>query len=197
MSTWNLNFGMVEHWNDNNLKHETVQMKIKHDDSLDMPVIIEIEDDCSKSIQSSTELIVNKIQSPYGNIEICGDIFYFSSEQISIIEGVMPYWKCDSNTAEITDYGNVIYLGLVIYYDPETHDFVLSDLEINREIPISMRIKEYGSTTKMTTKIASVTSQIWNSEFVKFQNDYQLYNICSHMFLLNDSQAEYIDNLQL
>ena len=197
MNTWDLDFGMVKHWDDFNFKHETVQMKIKYDANSDMPVKIDYIDD-GKIVGTalSIDLNVKEVQSPYGNIEICGEIYTFTEEQIALIKSVMSYWKCqvDNDTQKISN-GTEIHVGLVLHYDANTHEYVLSDLEINRTTPITMRIKEYDLTTKMATNLIMATCEQWESSFVNHQDDYLLYSICGHMFLLNDSQANNIDCL--
>lgn len=195
MSTWNLDFGNVKHWEDFNLKHEFMQMKMEYDDSLSMPVTIELIDDERKQVQSSIELSVKQIQSPYGNIEVCGEIYEFTNEQRALIESVMSYWKFQTDDISKANYDSDIYLGLIMYYDSDKHEFILSDLEINKTTPIAMKIKEYDLTTKMVTKLVSITSEVWDATFVRFEDEYQLYNICGHQFLLNESQANYIDSL--
>lgn len=197
MSTWNLDFGMVKHWDDFNLEHEYVRMKMEYDSTAAMPVKVDrINDD--KKIRSpifSIELDVKKVQSPYGNIEICGDVYSFTDEQITLIESVMSYWKCQADTKMQTRDSAVVHLGLVLYYDSEAHEFITSDLEINRETSITMKIKEYDLTTKMAINLIIATSEQWEASFENYQDDYQLYSICGNMFLLNDFQASYIDSL--
>ena len=197
MSTWNLDFGAVKHWDDFNLEHENVRMKMAYDSASTTPVKVDYINDNGKIIGTalSIELDVKMVHSPYGNVEICGDIYSFTDEQISLIESVMSYWKCQAETKTQTRYGAVIHLGIVLYYDAGSHEFVLSDLEINRETPITMKIKEYDFTTKMGTNLIMITNEQWEASFEDYQDDYQLYNICGHKFLLNDSQANYIDSL--
>lgn len=197
MNTWNLDFGTVDHWNDSELEHETVQMKIEYDSTSTMPVKVDYINDDGKIIGSalSVELDVKRVQSPYGNVEICGDVYNFTDEQITLIESVMSYWKCQADTKMQTRDSATVHLGLVLHYDDETHEFILSDLEINRETSITMKIKEYDLTTKMAINLIIATSEQWVVSFENYQDDYQLYSICGHMFLLNDFQASYIDSL--
>lgn len=197
MNTWNLDFGTVKHWDDFNLEHENVRMKMEYDSASTTPVKVDYINDDGKIIGTSLsiELDVKKVQSPYGNVEICGDIYCFTDEQIMLIESVMSYWKCQIDSKTQTKYSAVIHLGLVLHYDAGTHTFILSDLEINRETAITMKIKEYELTTKMATNLITTTCEQWEASFENYQDDYQLYRICGHMFLLNDYQANYIDSI--
>ncbi len=211
MNTWDLDFGIVKHWDDFNFKHETVQMKIKYDANSDMPVKIDYIDD-GKIVGTalSIDLNVKEVQSPYGNIEICGEIYYFDKEQINQILSAREYWKKNSeyekSKCRIVDDNGVCPLGLVLHYNTNEHQYLLCDLEIqynklnqdNQKMII--KTKEYNS-DKLTV-IYSGTSfcDRFDCEFEGIENEYTRYRMCNHLFLFNSYQEqrlkEYISCLE-
>lgn len=194
MRDWNIHLGLVSFWDDEALMQRSVYMNMEYDSTAELPVRIERFDSDGRTRENHLAIDVRRVSSPYGNIEICDAIYDFTQEQLDILESVVAIqdeeYEYISDNALVRN--GVIHLGLVFHYSSENHEFVMCDLEIEKD-PVALKIKEYDSTTRMATNYIVTTSVEWNAEFMEFHDEYQLYRICGESFLLSETQANYID----
>lgn len=196
MRDWNIHLGLVSFWDDEELMQRSAYMNMEYDTSAELPVKIEKYNSEGRRRENYRSLDVRRVNSPYGNIEICDVVYDLTQEQQEILEGVVTIIDeesgCDSVSDDALVCNGVIHLGLVFHYSPENHEFLMSDLEIERD-SAALKIKEYDSTTMMVTNYMATTNTKWTAEFIEFQDKYQLYRICGETFLLNETQANCID----
>jgi hypothetical protein len=195
MSIWSLEFGDVKHWDENKFIHDSYQMKMEYNSENDFPVKITQSNSQHIREQESQKLSVKKIDSQFGNVEICGEVYYFDDYQLAQIESVQTYWYEEKSANSSYTTGSTIHLGLVPHYSTDSHNFVISDLEIHCGDVVTLRIKEYDPRTNMFQSLSSDMCILFTCEFVKIQGDYKLYKICDNLFLLNESQADLINML--